>query len=122
MSILTLAPHFYAHTYRKMLCTRCSFKSKLLIQLVTTAKKDEKESVGKFPDLKENLTFFQNSFNPTQAKKEGVIIPSAGVNEAYDQAVKDVNTTQSELEEYLQRQRKRLGCKVRYLLRVATVL
>ena len=41
-----------------------------------------------------------------------VLLLMAGVNKEYDAALKDIRVTQSELEEYLQRQRKRLGCKV----------
>ena len=35
------------------------------------------------------------------------------MNAAYDQAVLDTTNTKRDLEDYLQRQRKRLGCRVR---------
>jgi len=40
-----------------------------------------------------------------------------GVNEEYDTALREVRGTKNELEEYLHRQRKRLGCKVRIVAR-----
>ena len=101
--------HTRTHTHTH---THTSFKSKYLTQLVTTTNEEDYKG-GKFPKMKEILGFFQSSFNPSQAKKEGVIIPRSGVNQAYDEAMRDVSVVQSKLEEYLQRQRKRLGCKVR---------
>lgn len=36
---------------------------------------------GSFPDMKEKLLFFMNSFDRTKAKKEGVIIPNRGMSD-----------------------------------------
>ena len=46
------------------------------------------------------------------ARKEGIIIPQKGVNGNYDDAMAGVDMIKLKLDEYLQRQRKRLGCKV----------
>ena len=69
-------------------------------------------SGGKFPDLAQQLTFFQKSFNREQARKAGVIVPSPGVDTKYDTAISQIKATEHELQEYLTRQRKMLGCKV----------
>lgn len=68
---------------------------------------------GKFPDMAQQLKFFQTSFNRDQAKKAGVIVPSPGVDASYDTAIAQIKATEHELQEYLTRQRKKLGCKVR---------
>ena len=62
--------------------------------------------------MSEEINFFENAFDHAKARKDGVIIPKKGVNEEYDKAVGGVEMIKQELEEYLQRQRKRLGCKV----------
>ena len=69
-------------------------------------------SGGKFPDMDQQLNFFQTSFNREQAKKDGVIVPSPGVDTKYDTAISQIKATERELQEYLARQRKKLGCKV----------
>ena len=84
-----------------------SFKSKMLCGLVTLT-----TSGGKFPDIIKRLQFFQASFNQEQAKKNGVIVPSPGVDTKYDTAISQIKATECELQEYLARQRKKLGCKV----------
>ena len=58
---------------------------------------------------------FQNAFDHVKAKKEGVIVPSAGVDEEYDRAVEDIQSTEKQLKEYLDRQKTRIGCRVRTL-------
>ena len=82
-------------------------KSKLLTSLLTLSSKG-----GKFPDMSEPLRFFQTSFNHDQAKKAGVIVPSPGVDEAYDSAIEQITEMEHELEDYLKKQKKRLGSKV----------
>ena len=69
-------------------------------------------SGGKFPDMAQQLKFFQTSFNHDQAKKAGVIVPSPGVDASYDTAISQIKATEHEFQEYLTRQRKKLGCKV----------
>ena len=67
---------------------------------------------GRFPDIAEQLKFFQTSFNHEQAKKAGVIVPSLGVDVAYDSSIAEIKATETKLQEYLTKQRKRLGSKV----------
>ena len=52
------------------------------------------------------------AFDHEKARKEGIIIPQKGVNGNYDDAMAGVDMIKLKLDEYLQRQRKRLGCKV----------
>ena len=41
-----------------------------------------------------------------------MIVPSPGVDASYDTAISQIKATEHELQEYLTRQRKKLGCKV----------
>ena len=85
----------------------CRLKSKMLTGLLTMATEG-----GRFPNMLEQLQFFQTSFNKEQAKKLGVIVPRAGVDVAYDSSIAEIKATENELQEYLSKQRKRLGSKV----------
>ena len=85
----------------------CRLKSKMLTGLLTMATEG-----GRFPNMLETLQFFQTSFNKEQAKKLGVIVPRAGVDAAYDSSIAEIKATENELQEYLSKQRKRLGSKV----------
>lgn len=67
---------------------------------------------GKFPDLSEQLNFFQASFNREEAKKRGVIVPSPGVDTTYDSAITRIKELDNKLQDYLNHQRKRLNSKV----------
>ncbi len=58
------------------------------------------------------IDFFKEAFDHDKARKEGVIVPGEGVNEDYDKATSGIAAVKQQLEEYLQKQRKRLGCKV----------
>lgn len=82
-------------------------KSKLLKGLVTKSSEG-----GRFPDIEDQLKFFQTSFDREKAKKAGVIVPSPGVDRAYDASISQIKATENELQEYLTKQRKRLGSKV----------
>ena len=62
--------------------------------------------------MSEPLKFFQTSFNHEQAKKAGVIVPSPGVDEAYDSAIEQIKGVEHQLDDYLKIQKKRLGSKV----------
>jgi DNA mismatch repair protein MSH6 len=77
-----------------------------LLKRVVSLQKDG----GRFPDLTEQLEFFSNSFDHAKAKREGTIIPATGVNQAYDVAVDTIKATAGSLDDYLKKQRKRLGC------------
>ena len=79
----------------------------LLRKLVTL-----KECGGSFPNLSEQLKFFGESFNQSEARKAGVIVPSPGVNSAYDRAISEISKVENQLEEYLHSQKKLLRCRV----------
>lgn len=82
-----------------------SLKSILLCKLLTV--KD-----GNFPDLEEQLTFYENSFDRVKAKDGGIIVPNKGVNHEYDIAQEQVNDILKETDQYLLEQKWRLNCKV----------
>ncbi|XP_077869467.1 DNA mismatch repair protein Msh6-like [Saccoglossus kowalevskii] len=86
------------------------FKSKLLKKTTTTAKRDSNDC-GQFPDIQEELSFFDNAFDHGKAKSVGAIIPHAGVDPDYDCALEDINCTQKKLNHYLERQQQRLNCR-----------
>ena len=55
---------------------------------------------------------FQKAFDHSKARSEGTIRPRAGMDPEYDQAVNDIQRAKQALDDYLDRQKKRLGCKV----------
>lgn len=69
---------------------------------------------GSFPELSEQISYFQNAFDHERARKEGSIIPNDGVNKDYDESTKEIKQLEQELQDYLQQQKKRLRCKVRF--------
>jgi len=85
------------------------FDSKMLKNITTL----ENEG-GEFPDLRELLNYFDNAFDQESARKEGKIIPSAGVDEDLDEADKNLNIISDELKDYLKDQKKHFGCDVKY--------
>ncbi|KAG8000032.1 DNA mismatch repair protein Msh6 [Nibea albiflora] len=82
-------------------------RSTLLHQIVTL--KSEKD--GLFPDLSAELKRWETAFDHQKARTTGVISPKAGFDPEYDQALAGVKNCERELQEYLDRQKKRLGCK-----------
>lgn len=55
---------------------------------------------------------FQTAFDQKKAKEKGAIIPCKGVIPEYDNAISDIADTKDRLQEYLDKQKKRLGCRV----------
>ncbi|XP_056424046.1 DNA mismatch repair protein Msh6 isoform X2 [Hyla sarda] len=84
------------------------FKSNILKQVVSLKDKNPK---GLFPDLSAELKRWDTSFDHEKAKKTGVITPKAGFDPDYDEALRDIKTEEQNLNNYLEKQRKRLGCK-----------
>lgn len=84
-------------------------KSKLLRQCVSTT-----ESGGKFPKLKEVLSFFDNAFDQSVAKKDGKIIPAKGVDKEYDGALEKIRAINKRLDDYLKEQGRFFGSQVKY--------
>ncbi|BFZ11157.1 hypothetical protein BsWGS_14196 [Bradybaena similaris] len=87
-----------------------SFKSRLLSRSVKI-KNSDSDAESCFPDISDDLEFFDTSFDQKKAKKDGVIVPSKGVDSDYDAAIDDLTAVEKHLEEYLQSQKKALGCK-----------
>ncbi|XP_058507233.1 DNA mismatch repair protein Msh6 isoform X1 [Solea solea] len=83
------------------------FCSTLLRQVVTV--KSEKD--GLFPDLSAELKRWDTSFDHQKARTTGVITPKTGFDPEFDQALAEIKDCERELQEYLDRQKKRLGCK-----------
>lgn len=48
--------------------------------------------------------------------RPGFFFCSQGVDKEYDKAMKDIQHLEAQLQEYLEQQRQRLGCKVRGLV------
>lgn len=69
------------------------------------------ESDGLFPDLSAELTRWEKAFDHQKARTTGVISPKAGFDPEYDQALAGIKNCERELQDYLDRQKKRLGCK-----------
>ncbi|XP_069811021.1 DNA mismatch repair protein Msh6 [Dendropsophus ebraccatus] len=84
------------------------FKSNILKQVVGLK---DKNSKGRFPDLSTELKRWDTSFDHEKARKTGVITPKAGFDPDYDEALRDIKTAEQSLNDYLEKQRKRLGCK-----------
>jgi len=83
-----------------------SFKSKLLQETVGMA-----DDGGRFPDISEELEFFDNAFDHVEARSKGVIHPRPGVDKEYDQALRDIESIKKRLDEYLQEQKRDLSCR-----------
>nr|XP_046257364.1 DNA mismatch repair protein Msh6 [Scatophagus argus] len=82
-------------------------QSTLLRQVVSL--KSEKD--GLFPDLSAELRRWETAFDHQKARTTGVITPKAGFDPEYDQALTGIKNCERELQDYLDRQKKRLGCK-----------
>ncbi|XP_059215090.1 DNA mismatch repair protein Msh6 isoform X2 [Centropristis striata] len=83
------------------------FQSTLLHQVVSL--KGEKD--GLFPDLSAELRRWETAFDHQKARTTGVITPKAGFDPEFDQALTSIKSCERELQDYLDRQKKRLGCK-----------
>lgn len=83
------------------------FRSLLLCQVVTL----KGETNGIFPDLSDELRRWDTAFDHQKARTTGVITPKSGFDPEYDQALTGIKNCERELQDYLDRQKKRLGCK-----------
>ncbi|KAK1791060.1 hypothetical protein P4O66_002102 [Electrophorus voltai] len=84
------------------------FRSKLLDQVVVLKTRSEQ---GQFPDLTPELNRWDTAFDHQKARTTGVITPKAGFDPEYDQALSGIKDCEGSLQDYLERQKKRLGCK-----------
>ncbi|KAG5451779.1 DNA mismatch repair protein msh6 [Clonorchis sinensis] len=69
---------------------------------------------GQFPDLRPKIVFFMKAFDAEKAKRDGRITPEPGVDEDYDEAVREIQTINSELDTYLIACGKRFGIRLAY--------
>ncbi|KAM9848166.1 DNA mismatch repair protein Msh6 isoform 1-T1 [Aulostomus maculatus] len=82
------------------------FHSALLRQIINSKNED-----GLFPDLSAELKRWETAFDHQKARSTGVITPKAGFDPDYDQALMGIKRYEQKLQDYLDRQKKRLGCK-----------
>lgn len=83
------------------------FRSTLLLQVISL----KMEKNGLFPNLSAELKRWETAFDHQKARSTGVITPKAGFDPEYDQALAGIKNCERELQDYLDRQKKRLGCK-----------
>ncbi|KAL1923036.1 uncharacterized protein VTP21DRAFT_9412 [Calcarisporiella thermophila] len=76
----------------------CTFTSHLLQALFYS-----------FPDLQEQLQFFETAFDHEIAAKEGNIIPRPGVEEDWDQICEEIKDLKRQLDKHLNEVKKKLG-------------
>eukprot|EP00092_Neocalanus_flemingeri_P023891 GFUD01025916.1.p1 GENE.GFUD01025916.1~~GFUD01025916.1.p1 ORF type:complete len:1157 (-),score=408.68 GFUD01025916.1:96-3209(-) len=69
---------------------------------------------GEFPDMREILDYFDNAFDQENARKEGKIVPSVGVDPELDEANSNIDVIAAEMKEYLREQKRHFGCEVKY--------
>lgn len=83
------------------------FRSSLLRQIVSLKSEED----GLFPDLSVELRRWETAFDHQKARTTGVITPKVGFDPEFDQALTGVKNCEQALQDYLDRQKKRLGCK-----------
>ncbi|XP_074531332.1 DNA mismatch repair protein Msh6 isoform X2 [Halichoeres trimaculatus] len=66
---------------------------------------------GLFPDLSAELRRWETAFDHQKARNTGVITPKTGFDPEFDQALTSIKSCERELQDYLDQQKKRLGCK-----------
>ncbi|XP_017844448.2 probable DNA mismatch repair protein Msh6 [Drosophila busckii] len=72
------------------------------------------DSGGSFPDLSEQLHFFENAFDHEAADKTGVVAPQLGMDADYDEAQQHIADVDLRLKDYLKEQERHFGCRVVY--------
>lgn len=56
--------------------------------------------------------FLQESFDKDQAANDGLLLPDEGVDQEYDNAIREIKEIENQLSEYRKKQEKIFGCKV----------
>ncbi|XP_077469004.1 DNA mismatch repair protein Msh6 [Stigmatopora argus] len=79
-----------------------------LLQRVVSLKGD---GGGFFPDLSTELKRWKKAFDHNKARTTGVINPKEGFDPDYDEAMVGLQNCERKLQDYLDRQKKRIGCK-----------
>ncbi|CBK24521.2 uncharacterized protein [Blastocystis hominis] len=95
-----------------------SFSSEILRSLFTISSLDSSSSATnklEFPDMTSVLDFFDHSFNHEVAIEQGIIMPKPGMDPELDKISMDLQSTQRNLENYLEEIRNRFHCqKIEY--------
>ncbi|XP_061694041.1 DNA mismatch repair protein Msh6 isoform X2 [Syngnathoides biaculeatus] len=84
-----------------------NFQSKLLSQVMSF----KSDNGGLFPDLSAELKRWETAFDHQKARTTGVITPKDGFDPEYDQALVGIKRCERKLQDYLDREKKRIGCK-----------
>ena len=61
------------------------------------------------------MLLFQESFNRDEALKKGIIIPTAGVNEAYDATSSDIEEIEHQFNDLLRKYKSQLQCNITFV-------
>jgi DNA mismatch repair protein MSH6 len=69
------------------------------------------EPDGYFPDLRQHIDYFNTAFDRKHALKEGEILPDAGVNKEYDDAVASISSIEMKLHAHLKDVQKYPNCR-----------
>uniref|UniRef100_A0A7S0GJU7 DNA mismatch repair proteins mutS family domain-containing protein n=1 Tax=Amorphochlora amoebiformis TaxID=1561963 RepID=A0A7S0GJU7_9EUKA len=77
------------------------FESKTLHEITTVGKS--------FPDIEDTISRFDNSFDKSEAKDRGFIIPNKGVNKEYDAVEESLTSLKRGLDKFLRETRSRFG-------------
>ncbi|XP_055373333.1 probable DNA mismatch repair protein Msh6 [Condylostylus longicornis] len=85
-----------------------SFESSLIKRLT------QHEPIGIFPEYKEVISYFNNSFDHEAAIKSGVVAPEKGLDAEYDSVENLIEDIKAELKEYLTEQEKTFKCRINY--------
>lgn len=72
------------------------------------------EPKGILHDLNKVLQYFKEAFDQKEAEKEGKIIPQSGIDQEYDDIIEEIQSIESEAEDYLKDECKKFGCKIVY--------
>ncbi|XP_039769049.1 DNA mismatch repair protein Msh6 isoform X2 [Ornithorhynchus anatinus] len=85
------------------------FRSETLRRAVTVRTADPPG--GRFPDLTAELKRWDAAFDHQKARRTGVITPKEGFDPDYDRARDAIRAAEDGLNDYLEEQRRALGCK-----------
>lgn len=84
---------------RKILLEETDIKSAVLRRVISS-----------FPDMEPQIQFFDNAFDPVQARRDQVIKPREHVDPEYDETKQTIRDLEQEFQRYLKQQKQRLGC------------
>lgn len=74
----------------------------------------QKSPAGEFPEMKEILGYFKDTFDFEDAQKSGVLAPEKGDDDEFDSIAEQIEELEQEMKIYLKEQEKFFGCKLAY--------